>query len=578
VKNAEIARLFAEIAQLLEIKGENVFRVRAYERAAQNLESLAEDVAGVATRGELSSIPGIGKGLAAHLTEYLETGRIAELDTLRAELPRGLLEVLAVRGVGPKTAMLLHEHLGIDSVEKLEQAVASGDILRVPGIRAKTRENILAGLRTLRAGQERLPLGLALARAEEILEALRATGEVTAIEVAGSARRRRDTVGDLDILVACRDPKRVIDRFVGLPGVHTVLAHGDTKASIECRADARAAPLQVDLRVVAPEAYGAALQYFTGSKDHNVRLREIAQKQGLKISEYGVFSERTGKRVGGATEAQVYEAVGLPWIPPELRENAGEIEAALGGHLPHLVAAEHIRGDLHAHTDWSDGRLPLERLVAEAEARGYEYIIVSDHSRSSTVAGGLTPEELREQITRIRALQAKHRIRILAGSECDILADGRMDFPDDLLAELDVVLAAVHSRFKQPRAEMTARIVRALSHPCVDILVHPTGRLIGERDPYDVDLDQVFAVAKEHDKAVEINASWQRLDLKDTHARRAAEMGVRIAISTDAHDLPQLDGMALGIATARRAWITPAQVVNALPLKKLLGWTRAHRR
>ena len=540
MKNAEIARLFAEIAQLLEIKGENVFRVRAYERAAQNLESLAEDVARVATRGELSSIPGIGKGLAAHITEYLETGRIAELDTLRAELPRGLLEVLAVRGVGPKTAKLLHEHLGIDSVDKLEQAVASGDILRVPGMRA--------------------------------------TGEVTTIEVAGSARRRRETVGDLDILVTCRDPKRVIDRFVGLPVVQTVLAHGDTKASIECRADARAAPLQVDLRVVAPEAYGAALQYFTGSKDHNVRLREIAQKQGLKISEYGVFSERTGKRVGGATEAQVYEAVGLPWIPPELRENAGEIEAALGGRLPHLVAAEHIRGDLHAHTDWSDGRLPLERLVAESEARGYEYIIVSDHSRSSTVAGGLTPEELREQITRIRALQAKHRIRILAGSECDILADGRMDFPDDLLAELDVVLAAVHSRFTQPRAEMTARIVRALSHPCVDILVHPTGRLIGARDPYDVDLDQVFAVAKEHDKAVEINASWQRLDLKDTHARRAAEMGVRIAISTDAHDLPQLDGMALGIATARRAWITPAQVVNALPLKKLLAWTRAHRR
>lgn len=578
MKNAEIARLFGEIAQLLQIKGENVFRVRAYERAVQSLEGLAEDVTRVAARGELSAIPGIGKGLAAHITEYLETGRIAELEALRAELPRGLLEVLAVRGVGPRTAKLLHEHLGVDSVERLEQAAVSGDILRVPGIRARTRANILAGLRTLRAGQERLPLGLALARAEEIVAALRATGEVTAIEVAGSARRRRDTVGDLDILVACRAPGRVIERFVGLPAVTRVLARGDTKASIECRAEGRAAPVQVDLRVVAPDAYGAALQYFTGSKDHNVRLRELAQKRGLKISEYGVFSERTGKRVASATEAEVYEAAGLPWIPPELRENSGEIEAALAGRLPALVGAEHIRGDLHAHTDWSDGRQPLERLVAEAEACGYEYVIVSDHSRSSTVAGGLRPEELRAQIARIRALQPKHRIRILTGSECDILADGRMDFPDALLGELDVVLAAVHSRFKQPRAEMTARIVRALAHPCVDILVHPTGRLIGERDPYDVDLDQVFAAAREHDKAVEINASWQRLDLKDTHARRAAELGVRIAISTDTHDLAQPEGMALGIATARRAWITPAQVVNALPHKRLLAWTRGHRR
>ncbi|MBI2529408.1 MAG: DNA polymerase/3'-5' exonuclease PolX [Candidatus Rokubacteria bacterium] len=578
MKNAEIAGLFGEIAQLLEIKGENVFRVRAYERAVQSLESLAEDVARVAARGELSSIPGIGKGLAAHIAEYLATGRIAELEALRAELPRGLLEVLAVRGVGPRTARLLHEQLGVDSVEKLEQAAVSGEILRVPGIRAKTRANILAGLRTLRAGQERLPLGLALARAEEIVEALRGTGEVTAIEVAGSARRRRDTVGDLDILVACRHPERVIERFVGLSAVTTVLARGETKASVEFKADDRAASIHVDLRVIAPDTYGAALQYFTGSKDHNVRLRELAQRKGLKISEYGVFSERTGARVAGATEAEVYAAVGLPWIPPELRENSGEIEAALGGGLPDLVAAEHIRGDLHAHTDWSDGRQPLERLVAEAEARGYEYIIVSDHSRSSTVAGGLRPEELREQLRRIRALQPRHRIRILAGSECDILADGRMDFPDDLLAELDVVLAAVHSRFKQPRAEMTARIVRALAHPCVDILVHPTGRLLGERDPYDVDLEQVFAAAREHDKAMEINASWQRLDLKDTHARRAAELGVRIAISTDTHDLSQLEGLALGIATARRAWITPAQVVNALPVKRLLAWARGHRR
>ncbi len=576
VRNAEVARLFAEMAQLLEIKGENVFRVRAYERAAQTLEGLSEDVAAIAARNGLASLPGIGRGLAAHIAEYLASGRIAELDTLRAEVPRGLLEVLAVRGVGPRTARLLWDHLRIDSVERLEQAATSGEILTVPGIRAKTRDNILAGLRTLRAGQERLPLGLALARAEELVAALRAGGRVSAIEVAGSARRRRETVGDLDILVTSDAPKTIIERFVGLPGVESVLARGDTKASVQCRVDARAALLQVDLRVVEPAAYGAALQYFTGSKDHNVRVRELGQKRGLKVSEYGVFDERTGAQVAGATEAEVYEAVGLPWIPPELRENAGEIEAALARRLPALVTVDDIRGDLHAHTDWSDGQPPIEDLVAGAEARGYEYIIVSDHSRSSTVAGGLTPAELREQVGRIRALQPRHRIRILAGTECDILADGRMDFPDDLLAELDVVLAAVHSRFKQPRAEMTARIVRAIENPHVDILVHPTGRLIGERDPYDVDLDAVFAAARARDKAVEINASWQRLDLKDTHARRAAELGVRIAISTDAHDLPQLGGLALGVATARRAWITAAQVVNALPLRTLLAWTRSH--
>jgi DNA polymerase (family 10) len=575
MKNAEIARVFREIASLLEIKGESVFRVRAYERAAENIDNAAEDVAELAARGQLGRIPGIGKGLTAHIGEYLASGTIAELEALRHEIPPGLLALLEVRGLGPKTAKLLHDRLGIDSIDKLERAVASGAILTVPGIREKTRENIQKGLETHRAGQARLPLGRALAVAEEVVRALRATHAVEAIEVAGSARRRRETVGDLDVLVTSRKPARVLDAFVAMPAVTRVLAHGDTKASVACRVEGHAPGVQIDLRVVEPEAYGAALQYFTGSKDHNVRLREIAQRKGLKLSEYGVFSERTGARVAGATEAEVYEALGLPFIPPELRENAGEVEAALAGRLPHLLELSHMRGDLHAHTDWTDGRLPLEQLVAEAETRGYEYILVSDHSRSATVAGGLGPDELRQQIKAIRALQKKHRIRILAGSECDILADGRMDFPDDVLGELDVVVAAVHSRFKQPRAEMTARIVRALESPYVSILAHPTGRLIGERDPYDVDLEQVFTAALEHDKAIEINASWQRLDLKDVHARRAGERGVRLAVSTDTHAPDQMEGMALGVATARRGWITAAQVVNTLPAKRLLAW--AHR-
>ncbi|MBI3625218.1 MAG: DNA polymerase/3'-5' exonuclease PolX, partial [Candidatus Rokubacteria bacterium] len=514
MKNFEIAKLFYEMADLLEIKGENVFRVRAYQRAAENLESLTEEVEAISQRGELQKIPGIGKDLAAKIKEYLASGKIADLEAMRKEVPRGLLSIMEVQGLGPKTAKLLYDRLGVDSVEKLETATRSGDILKVPGIREKTRENILKGIATWKAGQSRMSVGKALDIADTLVQALKAHGGVTQIEVAGSIRRRKETVGDIDILVTSADPKRVIETFVSLPSVLDVLAHGETKASIRHQEG-----IQVDLRVVEPEAFGAALQYFTGSKEHNVRVREIASKKGLKVSEYGVFNEKSGKRLAGDTEEEVYRAVGLPWIPPELRENAGEVEAALKGNLPDLVEEDAIRGDLHAHTDWSDGHHPLEKLIQAAEARGYEYIIVSDHSKSSTVAGGLTPDELREQIRKIRELQKKHKIRILTGSECDILADGRMDFPDDVLKELDIVLAAVHSRFKQARAEMTARIVKALENPYVNILVHPTGRLIGERDPYDVDLEQVFAAAKKHGKAIEINASPQRLDLKDVHAR-----------------------------------------------------------
>ncbi len=572
MKNFEVAKLFYEMADLLEIKGENVFRVRAYHRAAENLESLTEEIEAVSQRGELQKIPGIGKDLAAKIDDYLASGKIADLEAMRKEVPRGLLSIMEVQGLGPKTAKLLYDRLGVDSVEKLEALARSGDIMKVPGIREKTRENILKGIATWKAGQSRMSVGKALGISDSLVQTLKAHGGVTQIEVAGSIRRRKETVGAIDILVTSADPKHVIETFVSLPSVLDVLAHGDTKASIRHQEG-----IQVDLRVVEPEAFGAALQYFTGSKEHNVRVREIASKKGLKVSEYGVFNEKSGKRIAGDTEAEVYRAVGLPWFPPELRENTGEVEAALKGNLPDLVDEDAIRGDLHAHTDWSDGHHPLEKLIEAAEARGYEYIIVSDHSKSSTVAGGLTPDELREQIRKIRELQKSHKIRILAGSECDILADGRMDFPDDLLKELDIVLAAVHSRFKQSRAEMTARIVKALENPYVNILVHPTGRLIGERDPYDVDLEQVFAAAKKHGKAIEINASPQRLDLKDVHARRAAELGIPIAINTDTHYLDNLDWMALGIATARRAWITRPQVLNTLPLKKLLTWAHKSR-
>ncbi len=572
MQNFELARLFYEMATLLEVRNESVFRVRAYQRAAQMLESLTEDIAAVAARGGLQKLPGIGKDLAVRVEEFLHTGRIDQLDAMRRDVPPRFLTLLEIRGLGPRTAKLLWDQLGVDSVERLEELCRTKEILNVAGIREKTCENILKGIAIWRAGRTRTLLPAARAVAEQVASALRAHGGVERLEVAGSLRRMRETVKDVDILVTSTEPARVIETLTSLPSVTEVIARGDTKVSVRHQDG-----LQVDLRVVEPSAFGAALQYFTGSKDHNVRVRELAKRRGLTISEYGVFEEKSGKRVAGETEDEVYTAVGLPWIPPELRENTGEIEAARSGGLPELITADRIRGDLHAHTDWSDGHITLEKLVTAAEDRGYEYIAVSDHSRSDTIAGGLSIDELRAQIQQIRQLQASHRIRILAASECAILADGTMDFPDEVLDELDVVLAAVHSRFKQTREEMTTRIVRALGHPKVHILAHPTGRRLGSRDPYDVDMEAVFVAARQHGKALEINASPERLDLADVHARRAAELGIPIAINTDTHYLNNFDNLALGVAVARRAWIGPSQVLNARPLAELVGWTQRAR-
>jgi DNA polymerase (family 10) len=573
MKNIEIARLFDLMADLLEVKGENPFRVRAYRRAAQNVESLGGDVETLAAEGRLEEIPGVGKDLAQKIAEYIQTGRMEAVEELKKEIPTGVVELMRVPGVGPKTAKILFEKADVRDLGRLEELARAGRLRGLPGIRAKTESNILKGLAVVRKGQARMPLGRALPLAQELVRELERLREVRQLSVAGSIRRRKETVGDIDILVTSARPEKVMDAFTRLPQVAEVLERGETKASIRHREG-----IQVDLRVVEPEAFGAALAYFTGSKQHNIRIREMAQKRGLKISEYGVFKEATGKRVAGKTEEEVYAAVGLPWIPPELREDAGEIEAALTHALPELVALDDIRGDLHAHTDASDGHHSVEALVAAAARRGYEYIIVSDHSRSSTVAGGLTTEELLEHVKKIHAVQRKYPgMTVLAGSECDILQDGSMDYPDEVLAQLDVVVAAVHSRFKQRREEMTRRICTALANPYVNILAHPTGRLLGERDPYDVDLDEVFRAAKKHGKAVEINSSPQRLDLSDVHARRAAGLGALVAINTDTHVLDHLENMALGVATARRAWLGPAQVVNTWPIAKLREWVQAAR-
>jgi DNA polymerase (family 10) len=573
VRNLEIAKLFNEIADLLEIKDENIFKIRAYRRAAMNLESLTEEIESVAERGGLTDIAGIGKDLAAKIGQALETGRIEYLDELRKEIPRGVVELMEIPGVGPKTAKLLFEELQVDSVEKLEGLAQDGKLLGLPGIKQKTIENILKGIQVVKRGRERMLLGRALPLAREIVQALEKLPPVKKISMAGSLRRMRETVRDFDLLITSTKPAKVMEAFIALPQVAEVLAHGETKATLRHREG-----IQMDLRVVEPECFGAALQYFTGSKDHNIRVRELASRKGLKVSEYGVFKEANGTRIAGATEEEVYKAIGLPYMPPEIREDTGEVEAALEGRLPDLLTLDDLRGDLHAHTNWSDGHHQLEALAQAAHQKGYEYIIVSDHSRSSTVAGGLSEEKLLDQIGKIRALNKKYRnFRILTGSECDILADGRLDYSDRVLAQLDIVLCAVHSRFKQGRAEMTARIVKALSNPYVNILAHPTGRLIGERDPYDVDLEAVFAAAKRYGKAVEINAQPSRLDLNDHHARRAKELGVKISIDTDTHFLDQLENMALGVATARRAWIGKADVINTMPLGKLLTWAHKSR-
>lgn len=573
MRNLEITKLFNEIADLLELKDENIFKIRAYRRAAMNLESLTEEIEAVAARGGLTEIAGIGKDLAAKIEQALETGRIEYLEELRREIPRGVVELMAIPGVGPKTAKLLFEKLRVDSVEKLEALAQEGKLLGLPGIKQKTVENIVKGIQVVKKGRERMLLGRALPLAREIVQTLEKLPQVRKISMAGSLRRMRETVRDFDLLITSTKPAKVMEAFIALPQVAEVLAHGETKATVRHREG-----IQMDLRVVEPECFGAALQYFTGSKEHNIRVRELASRKGLKVSEYGVFNEATGRRIAGATEEEVYRAIGLPYIPPELREDAGEIEAALEGRLPNLLELDDLRGDLHAHTNWSDGHHDLEALVEAAHRKGYEYVIVSDHSRSSTVAHGLSEERLMEQIGQIRALNKRYTdFHILAGSECDILADGRMDFPDRVLAQLDIVLCAVHSRFKQGRAEMTARIVKALSNPYVHILAHPTGRLIGERDPYDVDLEAVFAATKQHGKAVEINAQPSRLDLNDHHARRAKELGAMLSIDTDTHFLDQLENMTLGVATARRAWIGKSDVVNAMPLEKLLAWAHKSR-
>lgn len=564
MKNLEIAAIFRRIAQILEIKGENVFRIRAYERAAQNLEGLSQDVEDLAKKDELQTIPGIGKDLAEKITTYISTGSVPFYDTLREEIPEGVLLLLDIPSIGPKTAKLLYDTLHIRNIEDLEQAIERGKLKGLPGIQDKTIDNMRKGIAIVRRGKERMTLAQATLVAEEFVGALRTLPAVRDISVAGSLRRQKETVRDIDILVTSAEPQKVMDAFVSHAAVKTIVAHGETKSSVLTRDD-----VQVDCRVVQEKELGAALLYFTGSKNFNIRLRTMAVRHRLKINEYGVFKGE--KSVAGRTEKEIFKLFGMEYIEPELREDAGEIEAALGKKLPRLITVGDIRGDLHAHSTWSDGGNSIEEMAQAAKARGYEYIAITDHSQGLKIAGGLSLERVREKKKEIDSLNRRLRnIRILFGTEVDIKNDGSIDYPDRVLKDFDLVVAAVHAGFKQSREQLTKRLVSACRNKYVHIIAHPTGRLWGVREAYDIDFEEVLKAASETNTCLEINSFPNRLDLNGSHARLAKERGVRLAISTDSHETAQLEVIRYGVAVARRAWLEAGNVINTLPFEKLL--------
>ncbi len=568
MKNLEIARIFNRIADILEIEGENPFRIRAYRRAAQNLEALVDDIESIAKRRDLTEIPGIGKDLSAKIIEYLQTGSMKDYEVLKAKYPDTVIEMLSVPGIGPKKVKLFYKKLGIKSIKELEEAIKQGKLTGLPGIREKTLQKILKGIEIYKSGRNRRLLGHVYPVAQHLKEVLVSNAPIKVIEIAGSFRRRKETVKDLDILVISEEPKKVIDVFVELPLVGEVLSKGTTRSSI-LTTDG----LQIDLRVLEEESFGSALQYFTGSKQHNIHTRVIAQKMGLTISEYGVFEEKTGRKIAGKTEEEVYEAIGLTWIPPELREDRGEIEAALNGKLPELITEDDIRGDLHIHTNWSDGTSDIREVVNYARLLGLEYIAITDHSKSLTIAKGLDETRLLEQIKQVKEINASFTdIEVLCGIEVDILEDGSLDISDEVLKQLDIVVASIHTRFNMKKQEMTKRIVNALKNPYVNVLGHPTGRMLGERDPYEFDLEEVINVAIKNKVAFEVNAYPQRLDLSDVYIKRVIEAGCKIAINTDSHVPTQMSNIKYGVFCARRGWAEKKDCINSFNILELKRW------
>ena len=566
MRNTELAQIFREVALYLEMK-EEPFKPRAYEKVAYSLEALEEPVGEIYRRGgvkALRAIPGVGQAIAEKIEEVIRTGRLRYYEELKKEVPVDVRGLTAIEGIGPKSVKLLYEKLTIKTAADLEKAARVGKIRGLPHFGAKMEQKILKGIEFLKQGSGRFPLGSALPLIGEIEQRLRELPEVEEVVVAGSTRRWKETIGDADILAISRKPEKVMEFFVSMSEVMHVQGQGKTKSTVKLKNG-----MDVDLRVVPRESFGAALNYFTGSKDHNVALRKIAQEKGLKLNEYGLF--RGNKRIAGKTEEEIYKALGLAFIPPELRENQGEIEAAQKGELPNLVGYRDLRGDLQTQTTWTDGANSIAEMAEEAKRLGLEYIAITDHTKGLAMTGGSDEKKLLKQMAEIDKINRSLKgITILKGAEVNINKDGTLDIKDEVLARLDVVGIAVHSHFNLPKREMTERIVRAMRNPHADILFHPTGRVIQKREPYDVDMDALIKTAKETGTVLEIDAYPDRLDLKDGHIRKAVEAGVKLAIDSDAHSVNHIRFLEFGVAQARRGWAEKKDVINTRLLKEFL--------
>ena len=573
VTNEEIAELFENMATLLEMKGDTVFKIRAYQRAARTISHLSFSLEqAVREEVDLKKIPGIGKAISEKTREYLETGRVRAYEELIGELPDGVLTLMTIPGIGPKSAMLISEELGVSTIEGIEKAIHDGSLAALPRMGRRTADNILRHLRVLGSKDGRTPIGPALAAAEETVAALRAECPwVEQLYPAGSLRRWEETIGDIDLVgVAPEDCQAAVgDVLVALPAVQEVLVHGPKKTSVVLDAG-----IQVDLRLGEADSFGAMLQYFSGSQQHNIRLRDYAHRKGYSLNEYGITNLATGDVARFPDEASFYDYLGLPCIPPELRIGFNELDAAQANALPNLVTEADLKGDLHLHSEWSDGRDPIERMIEAAVEQGYQYMALTDHSSGRGIANGLSNERLVEQMGILRDLQSQYPITILCGSEVDIRADGTLDYPDELLAELDVVVASVHSAMGQDSDTMTARIIRAMEHPAVTIIGHASTRLLSRRPPVQFDIEALLRAARDTGTAMEVNSAPERLDLKDTHAHRARELGVPLAINTDSHHFTSLAQRRFGVAIARRAWCESRHVLNTLPLEQFLAYIR----
>ncbi|MGH3253884.1 MAG: DNA polymerase/3'-5' exonuclease PolX [Streptosporangiaceae bacterium] len=558
--NEEVAGLLREYAELTQITGGDPFRVRNYEKAARSVRGWADDISGLDAKG-LQAIPGVGASIAAKIAEYLQTSSIGALDELRGRIPKGVLELTRVPGLGPKRALQLNHDLGVTSVDELAAAIKAGRLEGLAGFGARSEERILAGIEVYRQGRERVLLDVAMHTATTMVAALSAVPGCQRCAYAGSLRRWRETIGDVDVLAAADDSAPLMAAFVAQPEVASVIGSGPTKTSIRT-----VTGLQADLRVVPLDTWGAALQYFTGSKAHNVAVRQIAVRKKLKLSEYGLFDAETGELIVSRTEEEVYARLGLAWVPPAMREDRGEVEAALRGEIPTLVRENDLRGDLHTHTNLTDGVATLEDMVAAAERRGYAYYAITDHA-PDLVMHRMTDEKMLAQRDRVRALDTP--LELLHGTELNIAPDGSVDWPADFLAGFDLCVASVHSHFDQPREQMTRRFVAACENPYVNVIGHPTTRRMGRRPPVDVDFGELFRACARTGTALEVNASPQRLDLPSDHIRAARDAGVKFAIDSDAHSVADLDNTPYGVGTAQRGWLTPDDVINTWPLDRL---------